>query len=220
MFPGRVQPDRPRPAYLQAGRLQPVFAYHGRISAACSPPRRASVDGAVRSRGVSTRRRNSWRVTGNPAGSLGSSVVGGRRRSLPRVRHRFRDAIGRESERPSSSHETPGRRAPGVARFNARIRKGLRRRWERAERRESAILGRSRAVGRFGGAFRPRRSPFLSLTADHPVYSVPGGQQRHPINDLLKPPDRGNRVRNAMIRNHLTFFSRSRRLDRIPANPG
>lgn len=71
--------------------------------------------------------------------------------------------------RPTSSQKTPGARALGVARFNVRIRKGVRLRREPPDRRESEILGRPHAARPSGGAFRPPRSPFLSLTADHPV---------------------------------------------------
>jgi hypothetical protein len=45
----------------------------------------------------------------------------------------------------------------------------------RARRPESAFSRPSRADGPFGVPFRPPRSPFLSLTADRPVYSAPGG---------------------------------------------
>jgi hypothetical protein len=76
--------------------------------------------------------------------------------------------------RPSSSQKTPGQRTLGVARSNARIRKSLRLRPERAARPESGFSGRSRAAGPFAGSFRRPRSPFLSLTADRPV-NGPGG---------------------------------------------
>ena len=54
------------------------------------------------------------------------------------------------NERPTSSRETPGQRAPGVARFNACIRNGLRERACATGSPESAFPRRSRV--RFRGA--------------------------------------------------------------------
>jgi len=71
--------------------------------------------------------------------------------------------------RPSSSRRTPGQRAPGVARFIASIRKGLRQRPDRVGRPESAFLGRSRTGATSRAPFRPPRSRILSLTADRPL---------------------------------------------------
>ena len=71
--------------------------------------------------------------------------------------------------RPTSSRETPGQRAPGVARFNASIRKGLRQRAHQAERPESAFPARPGTGSPRRASFRPPRSRFLSLTAHRRV---------------------------------------------------